>query len=174
MKKNIIAAAIAVSAILSASNAFSAAGQVHFTGEIIDAGCDVVNNVSNPLEVVLGRVAKSEFTQSGDTAGAQDFTIQLINCPVTSSTARISFDGDALANDPQYLQLTQVAGVAQGVGIQLSDIAGVLPLRQPSAYYNVLAAPAVNNLVFTARYKSVGTVVPGPADAVASFSVLYN
>ncbi|MEJ5072675.1 fimbrial protein [Enterobacter ludwigii] len=176
MKKNLIAMAIAATAVLSASNAFAAAGQVNFTGEIVDAGCDVINTVSNPLQVALGQVAKSEFAATGDTAAATDFNIQLTNCPATVSTASIKFDGTALNGDSSMLQLTQESGVATGVGIQLSDASGmVLPLAEASSAYSLQTGAAMNSLKFTARYKSVAaTVTPGPANSAATFSVLYN
>jgi len=175
MKKNLIATAIAATAVLSAANAFAAAGQVNFTGEIIDTGCDVINTVSNPLQVTLGQVAKSEFVNTGDTAAATAFNIQLTNCPVTASTASIKFDGAALNGDNSVLQLTQDSGTATGVGIQLSDQNGVLPLAQQSMAYLLQDGNAINNLPFTARYKSVSsTVTAGPANSVASFSVIYN
>ncbi|MFP2421501.1 fimbrial protein [Pseudescherichia vulneris] len=175
MKKNLIAMAIAATAVLSAANAFAAAGQVNFTGQIIDVGCDVINTVSNPLQVNLGQVARSEFVNSGDTAAATGFNIQLTNCPASIGTASIKFDGTALNGDNSLLQLTQESGVATGVGIQLSDASGILPLAQPSAAYALQSGSTMNNLAFTARYKSVATAVTaGPANAVANFSVIYN
>ncbi|MGB7801546.1 fimbrial protein [Buttiauxella sp.] len=175
MKKNLIAMAIAATAVLSAANAFAAAGQVNFTGEIIDAGCDVVNTVANPLTVNLGKVAKSEFTTNNSLAAATEFKIQLTNCPVTVATASIKFDGTALNGDNSVLKLTQDTGVASGVGVQISDAAGVLPLFQNSAAYSLTSGSTMNNLPFVARYKAVSsTVTPGPANATANFSVIYN
>ncbi|MFV8868557.1 fimbrial protein [Serratia fonticola] len=175
MKNNVIAVAMAAAAILSGANAFAEAGQVNFTGEIIDTGCDVVNNMSNPLIVDLKKVNKSEFKNIGATAAATDFIIKLTNCPAIAQTASISFDGQALNNDPSILQLTQESGVATGVGIQLSDVIAVLPLRQPSVAYSLVSGSEENNLRFTARYKSVAADVnPGPANSTATFSVLYN
>ncbi|SUW63734.1 Type-1A pilin [Buttiauxella agrestis] len=175
MKKNLIAMAIAATAVLSAANAFAAAGQVNFTGEIIDAGCEVVNTVASPLAIDLGRVAKSEFTTLNLLSAATDFDIKLTNCPTTVSTARITFDGTALNGDTSLLKLTDTAGVATGVGVQLSDSAGVLPLRQASASYTLVSGSTVNELPFTARYKAVDTnVTSGPANATVNFSVLYN
>lgn len=175
MKKNLIAMAIAATAVLSAANAFAAAGQVNFTGEIIDAGCDVVNTPSNPLLVEMGSVAKSEFHASGDVAAARSFNVQLTNCPATAQTARVTFDGVALNGDNRVLKLTQDAGVATGVGIQLSDATSVLPLYTPSQSYTLQTGSAMNDLPFVARYISVSdTVTPGPANSTATFSVLYN
>ncbi|MCS2171956.1 fimbrial protein [Scandinavium sp. TWS1a] len=175
MKNNVIAMAIAATAVLSAANSFATSGQVNFTGEIIDAGCDVINTVSNPLQVNLGQVAKSEFVNAGDTAAVTGFNIQLTNCPISVSTASIKFDGAALNGDNSVLALTQGVGVATGVGIQISDQSGVLPLAQQSMAYSLQSGSTMNNLPFTARYKSVAaTVTAGPANSVANFSVIYN
>ncbi|VTR59811.1 long polar fimbrial protein LpfA [Serratia fonticola] len=74
MKKNIIAATLAAVALTSVS-AFAADGQVKFTGEITDAACKVANTVASPLDVQLGKVAKSSFTQAGDkSAGDQVYS----------------------------------------------------------------------------------------------------
>lgn len=174
MKKNLLAVAVLASSVFGIS-AFAAAGQVNFTGEIIDAGCDVVNTIANPLTVNLGKVAKSEFTSGNTLAAATDFKIKLTNCPVTVGTASIKFDGVALDGDNSVLKLTQDSGVATGVGIQISDTAGVLPLFQNSAAYTLTSGSTMNNLPFVARYKAVSTTVtPGPANATANFSVIYN
>ena len=39
----------------------AADGQVNFTGNIVDAACKVTNDLSNPLNVVLGDVARTAF-----------------------------------------------------------------------------------------------------------------
>ncbi|MEG1209757.1 MAG: fimbrial protein [Leclercia sp.] len=175
MKKILISLALASTTTLCAANVFAAAGQVNFMGEIIDSGCDVINTVSNPLQVVMGQVARSEFVNTGDTAAATSFNIQLTNCPPTTSTARIKFDGMALNGDNNLLQLTQVSGVATGVGIQLSDNTGILPLYQASQAYILTPGSAMNNLPFIARYKSVSSsVTAGPANSTANFSIVYN
>lgn len=175
MKKTIIAAALATAALTSVS-AFAADGQVKFTGEIIDAACTVENSVTNPLEVTLGKVAKSAFTISGDKAAATKFTLKLTNCPDTVSSASVKFDGTSVNGDNSILALTQGAGVATGVGIQLSDDSNtVLPLFTASKAYSLQSGSVTNNLDFVARYISTAAdVTPGPANATASFSINYN
>ncbi|HBE9078759.1 fimbrial protein [Serratia fonticola] len=174
MKKNLIAVAVLASSAFAVS-AFAADGQVNFTGSIIDAACTVTNSVSNPLEVKLGQVSKTAFTQAGDTAAATKFTLKLTNCPTTVSTATIKFDGTSVNGDNSVLALTDVSGVATGVGIQLSDDANtVLPLFTASKAY-ALSSTADNNLDFVARYIATSdSVTAGPADSMASFTVNYN
>lgn len=176
MKKNLIAAAIVTVSVLSATSAFADDGQVNFKGEIIDSACEVVNNVSSPLDVTLGQVAKTAFTGAGSTAAATQFTLQLKNCPDSVTKAAVKFDGTAAGGDNNVLQLTQETDVATGVGIQLSDASDtVLPLFTVSTSYPLVAGTAVNNLDFVARYIATDdTVKAGPANSVASFSVIYN
>lgn len=175
MKKNLIAVAFAATAIMSTASAFAAGGQVNFQGEIIDAGCTIVNTPSNPLTVTLGSVAKTEFTGAGSTAAATKFTLQLTNCPATVHNAMVKFDGTNVSGDTSVLALTQESGVATGVGIQLSDDANtVLPLFTSSKAYP-LSSTADNNLEFVARYIATSsTVTAGPANSTADFSVTYN
>ncbi len=175
MKNNLIVAVIASASILSAASAFAADGQVNFKGEIIDAACTVVNNVSNPLDVTLGQVAKTAFTGAGSTASATKFTLQLKNCPETVTSATVKFDGAAVTGDNSVLALTTETGVATGVGIQLSDASSaVLPLFTASTVYP-LVSTGTNNLDFVARYVATSaTVTAGPANSVASFTVNYN
>lgn len=176
MKKNLIAAAVLVSSAFGVS-AFAADGQVNFTGEIIDAACQVVNSPSNPLEVNLGKVAKTAFTGAGSKAAATKFTLKLTDCPATVSKAAVKFDGTSVIGDTSVLALTVESGVATGVGIQLSDDANtVLPLYTASKQYNLTTGTgAVNNLDFVARYIATSdTVTAGPANSMASFTVNYN
>ncbi|MGL5387211.1 MAG: fimbrial protein [Serratia sp. (in: enterobacteria)] len=175
MKKNLIAVAVLASSAFAIS-AFAADGQVNFTGEIIDAACQVVNSPSNPLDVVLGKVAKTAFTGTGSTAAATKFTLQLTNCPATVSTASVKFDGTSVNGDTTLLALTQESGVATGVGIQLADASNsVLPLYTASMAYPLQSGSVTNNLDFVARYiATAATVTAGPANSMASFTVNYN
>ena len=74
MKKTLLAAVVAGCAAFSGA-ALADDGQVKFIGDIIDAGCDVVNDLSNPLEVQMGQIAKTSFSGTGSTAAEQNFAI---------------------------------------------------------------------------------------------------
>lgn len=175
MKNNLIAVAVLASSAFGIS-AFAADGQVNFTGEIIDTPCVAVNTPSNPLEVILGKVGKTAFTGAGSTAAATKFTLQLKDCPATVNTASVKFDGTSVNGDSSVLALTQDAGVATGVGIQLSDASqNVLPLYTASTAYPLQTGSVVNNLDFVARYIATSaTVTAGPANSMASFTINYN
>ncbi|MDK7106300.1 fimbrial protein, partial [Enterobacter hormaechei] len=117
-----IAAAVGCSA--SAFAAINGEGQINFTGEIIDSACQVVNGLSNPLDVQLGKVSKTVFTGAGSTSTLTKFDIKLTNCPETVTSAAINFGGTPDANNNATLALTPDTGAATGVAIQLMDASG--------------------------------------------------
>lgn len=159
-------------ATLSVANA--ADGTIQFNGEIIDAACTVSPASANQT-VTLGQVSSTAFSAVNDTAAATAFQIDLSACPATVSTASIKFDGTPYQGDTTALALTPLPGAATGVGIRIRTATNlVLPLyteSQPTA----LVQSATNSLMFNASYVAKSaTVTAGPADAVATFSVIYN
>ena len=131
MKKTLLAAVVAGCAAFSGA-ALADDGQVKFLGEIIDAGCDVVNDMTNPLEVHMGQIAKTAFSGTGSTAAEQDFSIKLENCPTTVAKASVLFSGPNVNGDNEKLELTGAGtdpDVAEGVALQLVDAATTIPCR---------------------------------------------
>lgn len=178
MERKVMVLALAAASLASPFAVSAADGQVNFTGNIIDAACKVTNDLSNPLNVVLGDVARTAFAGGkGTTSSATKFTLEVTDCPDTVNSATVKFDGPAADGDNNVLQLTQETGVATGVGIQLSDISNnVLPLYTASTAYPLSPGSGVkNNLDFTARYIStVADVTAGKANGVATFTLNYN
>lgn len=176
MKMNLIAIVLAATAAVSMSNAFAAAGTVNFTGEILDAACTVDVNSANQT-VALGQYNKSEFTATGDVTAAKKFSIVLKDCPSTVNQAHVRFDGTPETTDSTLLAIdSSVAGAATGVAINMmSADMSQLPLHGDNSYRYTLVSTADNTLDFYAQYKSTtATVTAGPANSVASFSVVYN
>ncbi|ENE1421906.1 fimbrial protein [Salmonella enterica] len=176
MKVNFLTAALAASSALFMSNAFAAAGTVNFSGEILDAACDV-DVASKNQTVILGTYNKSEFTAVGDKTAAKKFDIVLKNCPSSVTSAKVRFDGTPDASDSTLLAIdTSVAGAATGVAINLmtADKAD-LPLHGVNSYSYPLSSTQDNTLAFYAQYESTAaSVTAGPANSVANFSVDYN
>lgn len=164
---------VAASLGLSAS-AFAADGQVKFEGKLTTEACQVVNNMSNPAEVQLGKVGYTAFKGVGTTASATSFVLTLKDCPPTVNNAFVKFDGTSATSDNSSLALTTGADVATGVAVQISDASSnVLPLRVSSQAYALGAGD--NNLNFVARYVAIAdTVTPGSANAVTTFDITYN
>lgn len=169
-----IAATVGCSA--SAFAATDGEGQINFTGEIIDSACQVVNAVSNPLNVQLGKISKTVFTGAGSTSTLTKFDIQLKDCPETVTSAAINFGGTPDADNNATLALTPDVDAATGVAIQLVDSsAQPVSLYSPTRQYPLASGTAVNNLEFGARYIQTQTAVTaGPANSVSTFTVIYN
>ena len=169
-----IAATVGCSA--SAFAATNGEGQINFTGEIIDSACQVVNGLSNPLNVELGKVSKTVFTGAGSTSTLTKFNIELTNCPETVTSAAINFGGTPDINNNTALAITPDTDAATGVAIQLVDASGQpVSLYTPSKEYPLTSGTAVNDLEFGARYmQTQAAITAGPANSVSTFTVIYN
>ncbi|EFE52522.1 fimbrial protein [Providencia rettgeri DSM 1131] len=170
MKKNLLASLIAATSIFAVNNALAADGTIDFTGEIIDQACELAAG-SDALKVNLGQVSKKALPNAGSTAAATKFTIKLINCPATVTTASVKFDADSYIGDDEVIKLKEETGV----GIQITDDTNkIVPLFTASKAYP-LQQNVENNLDFRARYIAKSdTVTPGPANATATFTINYN
>ena len=170
MKKNLLASLIAATSIVAVNNALAADGTIDFTGEIIDQACELAAG-SDALKVNLGQVSKKALPNAGSTAAATKFTIKLINCPATVTTASVKFDADSYIGDDEVIKLKEETGV----GIQITDDTNkIVPLFTASKAYP-LQQNVENNLDFRARYIAKSdTVTPGPANATATFTINYN
>lgn len=174
MKRNLVAMAVVLTAA-SASSAFAADGTVNFTGQILDQACTVSVGTNNTLDVNLGKVAKTAFPNVGDKAAATKFTIKLTSCPAALTSATVKFDGITDSTNNSYLAITSGSGVATGVAIALYDATqSLVPMLTASSVYQ-LSSTSDNNLDFFARYISTkSAVTAGPANAVSTFTIVYN
>lgn len=174
MKKNILASLIAATSLFAVNNALAADGTIDFTGEIIDQACELASG-SDALKVNLGKVSKTSLPNTGSTAAATKFTIKLINCPTTVTSATVKFDAESYVGDDTVIALKNDTNAAKGVGIQITDdVNAVVPLFTASKAYT-LKDGVENNLDFRARYIAKSdTVTPGPANGTATFTINYN
>ncbi|MDD9653793.1 fimbrial protein [Klebsiella pasteurii] len=176
MKKTIVIAMLAAGSALSMTHAFAAAGVINFTGKILDKACDV-DVASQNQTIDLGSYNKSEFPTSGTRTAAKEVKIVLKNCPDTVNGAQVRFDGTPDLTNSSLLAIdSSVTGAASGVAINLmtADKAD-LPLHGSNSYNYPLSSTADNTLMFYAQYISTAAnVVPGQANSVTNFSVIYN
>lgn len=172
MKKTVIVATL-VAAAMGSVSAFAQDGRINFTGEVIDTACTVTNNISNPLNVTLGKVAKSTFTTAGSVSSATKFTLALTGCPDGLSSVTVKFDGNSVPGNNDILAVT---GGATGLGVQLADSTmNVLPLNVASVSYPVTSGAA--SMDFVARYIATAdnaNITSGQANATANFTINYN
>nr|WP_314265926.1 fimbrial protein [uncultured Moellerella sp.] len=174
MKKKLLASLIAATSIFVIGNALANDGTIDFTGEIIDNACELSSG-SDALKVNLGKVSKTALPSAGSTAAATKFSIKLINCPATITSASVKFDAESYLGDDSVITLKNDPNVATGVGIQIMDDTNkVIPLFTESKAYS-LKENVENNLDFRARYIAKSdTITTGPANGNATFTINYN
>lgn len=174
VKKHIVLLLSGIVGYGTIQSAYASDGSINFTGEITDHTCTVdTNSKSNTVD--LGKISSLAFNGSGDTASTTKFIIDLTSCPSTITTARVKFDGANDNVDPALLAITGGTGAATGVALELMN-SDKTPLRlnQLSNSYT-LSSTGTNHLDFYAAYKSTNTTVTaGPANANATFTVVYN
>ncbi|MEO6934930.1 MAG: fimbrial protein [Collimonas sp.] len=143
---------------------------------IITPSCTVDAGSKNVM-VNFGSVSTGSFKGVGSTAGSQPFNIKL-NCQRgenAQNTILLNMTATAdPSNSPGVTQLTQGAGVATGVGIQILDknsnpvVFGTAATVGPSADIQYVVP-------FTARYyQTAAKITTGPANGAATFTIEYQ
>lgn len=163
MKKNLIALAlVAGSAFVGVANAN---GTITMTGSITDATCNVGTDVS----MDFGTVGANGMPVVGDATGATPFQIALTGCPTDTDVA-VKFSGTPDTNNGD---LIATSGDAEGVAVGIYEANGTtrIPVGVESATKTVTGAASLD---FIAKYVRTATVVPGDADALVDFTLVYN
>lgn len=177
--KRKLAAAILLPMMGLSSAALADDGKINFTGNIIEAGCQVNSTINSPISVKLGDVAKTAFPTSGATAAKTKFTLVLSNCPATlqGKLITVQYDGTPDTINNNYLQLTGygTTGVASGVAIQLLNGSGSELVLGAASDSKTIAATGDTNLDFFARYiATTADVKAGTANSTVNFTLAYN
>lgn len=149
-------------------------GTVKFNGEIVDTPC-VVSTDSTDQTVTLGKVKSSTFAAVKDTSADQGFSIKLEECDASvKKTANVIFTGSQDSTDNTLLAISNVAGAATGVGIEIMNNDGTaIPMGEAGADNTLQNGE--NTLNFKAHYKSTAaSVTPGVANSQADFQVTYK
>ncbi len=173
-------------ALVASSTSFAATvpgGEIHFTGDLVNAAC-AVSAGSDGQTVPLGQHRVASFKKAGDTTGPVPFKIDLVDCEAALVTKGVSiaFKGPTVATNPKLLSVgagTSNETAAKGVGIQIADSTSTpLTLDGTGFTKETLINDGTNSFQFTARYVStvdagVG-LTAGKANADATFIVNYN
>lgn len=150
-------------------------GTIDFKGSIIGATC-TVTPASKTQTVTLGKIATTSLTAVGDTAGASPFSIVLSACQTGATSASIQFGG---AKDDINRNILKLSGAspATGVGVAIyeDNNSTIIPIGNNSAAKPVTSGTGSTTYYYVAKYmKTATTVTPGPANAEAVFTVVYN
>ncbi len=106
---------LASTAALTLSTQAFSAGQIKFTGEIVNAACNIAVDGNPTGEVMLGKWPTSTFKVAGDKSSPKPFTLKVTDC--AAGSYNFHFEGLADSVNKQLLK----ASSAQGVGIAIAN-----------------------------------------------------
>jgi type 1 fimbria pilin len=147
------------------------------TASVAAPACTVQESaVAVKMPVASGRYLPSVGSTTGDTG----FSIS-VNCPSPVSVSMTMTDAANPANVDSILSLSTTS-TAKGVGYQIVYNGTVISYGSDSAIannvnqFNVgkVSVSGVLTIPFTARYVRTGQIVPGTADANATFTMSYQ
>lgn len=173
MNKNVVAIGGIALLLISAAHAHD--GRVYVSGVITDNTCTLSPDSEN-ITVAMGDVANRQFEHVGEGSAWQGFAIDLQNCGSTASGVTVSFSGTANVHNPGLLALIPLENEASGVGVALYDKdKKPILLGDESSIQPLSSGQHEAHLQFYARYiADGGTVVPGTANASATFLLSYE
>ena len=134
--------------------------------------CSISGN--KDITIPLGSVDRTDFAGVGSRGGPLVSRNIVINCPQTT-TVRLTIDGNP--GEPGYngtvLQVNQAAGVATGVGVQLSS-KGV-PIKLRTALNAGTLPTGISNIPITANFvQTKPTITAGVATTSATYTLTYQ
>ncbi|AWH87598.1 fimbrial protein [Limnobaculum parvum] len=156
------------------------AGEITFTGKVIDAGCTVDVDGSTDKTIDIGSTPKSDLSGAGMTGAPKAFTINLKGCPTAGAgvptTASVKFSGTTDGNETYFKNSLTGATAAANVAVLLKDSSdtdiinndGNQPITLPIAGGDIAAN-------YTARLVATATgVTSGDVQSVVTYTVSYN
>jgi len=172
IKKMLVAVALLNGSLFSIGSQASD-GKVNFTGNITTFGCRISNR---DIKVPLGSVKPSQFSGPGSTSNMSEFYI-FIGCdPGTRLSMVIDATPDS-SGVPGVMAIdSTVTNPAEGVGIELRRFDGTPVIFGSSMYLDTFTGGLVGiGPGFRAYYyQTKPTVLPGIANATATFTLIYD
>ncbi len=143
-------------------------GVVTATSCDIDVGSQVIN-------VDLGNMSIGSFRNVGDVSPTKKFLIKLKDCSPGITGGKIQFQGTSDSNNVNLLQITQQAGSALGVGVEILDAESGVTIPLNTAVNTKKLESGDNELSYALRYKStLPSVSAGTANAIMYFDLNYQ
>ncbi|EPF69932.1 fimbrial protein [Acinetobacter rudis] len=165
---------LASAAAITLSTQASAAGQVNFTGQIINAACEITVDGKQNGQIDLGKWPTSTFQAVGDKSSPKPFVLKVSDC--IEGSYNLHFEGDADLTNPKLLKASE----ATGVGIAIANMNSMTNLvnintgatGNPNAEVIVAAGQKDGTLNLQSFYQSTtATVTAGKADATARITL---
>ncbi|MGL4723260.1 MAG: fimbrial protein [Scandinavium sp.] len=172
MKYNGLLVCLGMTATLISGATF-ANGKITFSGSITNAPCSITAD-SLDQTVRMGEIS-SALLQGSNSAPAEQFQLDLVNCDVTAANdeVQVEFSGTAA---PGVTDNLGISGTAAGASITFSDAAGnKIKLGDKSTIRKLTAGS--NTLAFNAALQGNGpsaVIVPGDFTAIADVKLSYQ
>lgn len=145
---------------------------INVTGAIVLASCSV-STASQSFTINLGNTYNTRaFRNAGMKTPFVPFSID-VECDSNFNDVGIQFSGAKDSNNTDLLALTSGGAQNVGVGIFNKSDESLIPLESPSIKTNLLANQ-IHSFEFLAAYVTTGPVTAGPANAEATFNLIYN
>lgn len=153
------------------STAFANDRVINVFGLLATKPCELINS---KIDIDFGSINPSEIMDN--LTKAQDFEIQLDNCP--SSNIQTKFVGDAIDNN-QLLKISS-SSAAKGIGIRLIDENNKLVIIGQNTSATTGIAGAIHKMKFKAQVakqqniQSVSDITEGIFTVTATYEISYN
>lgn len=178
--KKIIATAVIGMGILSSGMAVASDGTITINGLVTTTSCDVsVDGGTGDATVTLPDVSSVQLAETGDVAGAKDFSFALTGCS-TGGKVRAYFENDNvnLATGNLENEVVSNEGGATNVQVQITDGEGtridLASTTQTNNPYIDIADDAAT-LPYKAQYvSSNGQVIAGLVNTNLVYTLEYQ
>lgn len=145
---------------------------ININGLVLASPC-VVNGGNNALNVNIGdNIQADSLSAAGSASPWKDFTLQLTNCPLSTSSFSVAFsgtpDGDVTAN---YAN----TGSATNLSLELTTQDGATTLSNGSSITNTpIPGSHAYDLQLRTRAVSKGSVMPGTITGLVQATFTYQ
>ncbi|MCS3509265.1 fimbrial protein [Achromobacter sp. JUb104] len=176
MTKILLSTLLGASFVVGASTAVADSGTISFQGDITQSACSIGGGQQGADMIVkMGSISTNMFSGVGSKGPETNFTIALIGCdPTVSTAAAIAFRpgaGSVISN--RLLGLENGSG-AKGVAVGLVTEDGTA-INVGGAGVSYGLVKGTNNFKFKAFYEAIEKeVAGGKANAQALFEVQYS
>ncbi|MGL5387206.1 MAG: fimbrial protein [Serratia sp. (in: enterobacteria)] len=159
-----------VIAVGMASSAVQAT-DLNLTGTVVATPC-TVDTGSVSQDVDFGQLRATDLTTAGNASPWMPFEVKLVNCPVSTTSAKVTFSGTRVSTDAT---LFANAGSAINAAVQMAQAANK-SLVQGDGSSMTVAVDALHKATYAlaGRVISTGNTGPGTFRSVVQMSFTYQ
>ncbi|WP_159878850.1 fimbrial protein [Aquitalea denitrificans] len=179
MKKGLTSVSTILLLAALAPAVHAADGTINFNGDISSETCTIsAANGTNDGTVILPVVSASSLASPGATAGATQFAITLIGCPLTFNKAAAWFEAGTNVDAASGRLIN--TGTAKNVDIALYNMDANTPINigqgsgfgSSGASFDIINNKAILN--YRASYYAKAAVTAGDVIATVNYTVQYQ